>query len=88
VYRNEIAHSVPADTRAQAVTAADQLPSSVLQAATEAFRHGLQIAAGTTLRVIAAVAILAAVLVRGRSDRAAKGGAAARRFRRDPRSAV
>jgi hypothetical protein len=33
VYRNEIAHSVPADTRAQAVTAADQLPSSVLQAA-------------------------------------------------------
>jgi hypothetical protein len=48
VYRNEIAHSVPADTRAQAVTAADQLPSSVLQAATEAFRHGLQIAAGTT----------------------------------------
>jgi hypothetical protein len=44
----------------------------VLRAATEAFRNGLQIAAGTTRRVIAAVAILPAVLVRGRSDRAAK----------------
>jgi MFS transporter, DHA2 family, multidrug resistance protein len=83
VYRSEIAHAVPADASAQAAAAArdtlggavavaDQLPSSVLQAATEAFTQGLQIAAGTTAAVVAAVAIVAAVLLRGREDRAAE----------------
>jgi MFS transporter, DHA2 family, multidrug resistance protein len=84
VYRSEIAHTVPADappeaaaaardTLGGAVAAADQLPSSVLHAATEAFTQGLQVAAGTTAAVMAAVAILAAVLLRGRADRAAEG---------------
>jgi hypothetical protein len=43
------------------------LPSGVLQAATEAFTHGLQVAAGTAAVLVATVAILAAVLLRGRA---------------------
>jgi MFS transporter, DHA2 family, multidrug resistance protein len=83
VYRSEIAHAVPADAPAHAAGAArdtlggamaagEQLPSSVLQAATEAFTHGLQVATGTAAVLVAAVAILAAVLLRERAPSGAE----------------
>jgi DHA2 family multidrug resistance protein-like MFS transporter len=79
VYRSEIAHAVPADTPEHAasaardtlggaVAAADQLPISVLNAATEAFTHGLEVATGTAAVLVAAVAVLATVLLRKRAD--------------------
>jgi MFS transporter, DHA2 family, multidrug resistance protein len=79
VYRSEIAQAVPADAPAQAaaaardslggaVGAADQLPMGVLDAATEAFTHGLQVATGTAAVLVAAVAILATLLLRGRAE--------------------
>jgi DHA2 family multidrug resistance protein-like MFS transporter len=81
VYRNEIAHAISADLPSQAagaagdtlggaVAAGPQLSSNVLQAATEAFTHGLQVATGTAAILVATVAILAAALLRGRAEAA------------------
>jgi MFS transporter, DHA2 family, multidrug resistance protein len=80
VYRSQIADAVPADAPAHAATAArdtlggavasaDQLPSTVLQAATEAFTHGFQLAAGASAALVAAVAILTALRLTPRRRR-------------------
>jgi DHA2 family multidrug resistance protein-like MFS transporter len=58
------------DTLGGAVAAGPQLSSNVLQAATEAFTHGLQVATGTAAILVATVAILAAALLRGRAEAA------------------
>jgi hypothetical protein len=59
--------TVEAPAGARSSSAGEHLPSGVLQAATEAFTHGLQVATGTAAVLVAAVAILAAVLLRGRA---------------------
>jgi MFS transporter, DHA2 family, multidrug resistance protein len=79
VYRNDLGDAIPAgvppsaaetarDTLGGAQAVADQLPeplgAELLDAAREAFTHGLQLTAATSAAVAAALAILAGVLLR------------------------
>jgi DHA2 family multidrug resistance protein-like MFS transporter len=75
LYRGELAGAIPEgvppeaahaarDTFGGAMGAADQLPASVLDAATNAFAHGFQVTAVISAAVLAGVAILAARLLR------------------------
>jgi MFS transporter, DHA2 family, multidrug resistance protein len=76
VYRGQVADAIPDSLSAEAaqaaqstlggaVGAADQLPAGLLQAASEAFTQGLQVAALTSAVIAAALAIVAAILLRG-----------------------
>jgi DHA2 family multidrug resistance protein-like MFS transporter len=77
VYRRELADAVPAglppvtaaarDTLGGAVGAADRLPAGLLATAGGAFVQGLQLAALTSAAVVAGMAVLAALLLRGQA---------------------
>jgi MFS transporter, DHA2 family, multidrug resistance protein len=80
VYRSQVADAVPGDAPARAaaaardtlggaVASADQLPSTALQAAIEAFTRGFQVAAGVTAALVTAVAILTALSLAPRRRR-------------------
>jgi DHA2 family multidrug resistance protein-like MFS transporter len=75
IYRSDIAGAVPADVPAHAaaaardtlggaLAAADQLPAGLLDTATAAFTHGLQLAAGASAMLALATAVLTAALLR------------------------
>jgi len=82
VYRSEVSDAVPGgvpshageavkDTLGGAVGVADRVPSSLIDAATGAFDHGLQVAAGTSALLMLGMAVLAAILLREpRTDQA------------------
>jgi MFS transporter, DHA2 family, multidrug resistance protein len=76
VYRSEVAGAVPAgippetaaaarDTLGGAVGAADRLPAGLPDTAGDAFVRGLQLAALTSAALVAGMAVLAALLLRG-----------------------
>jgi hypothetical protein len=59
------------DTLGGAVGVADRVPSSLIDAATGAFAHGLQVAAATSAVLMLGMAVLAAILLREpRTDQA------------------
>src|SRR5215218_6125927 len=82
VYRSEVSDAVPGgvpshageavkDTLGGAVGVADRVPSSLIDAATGAFAHGLQVAAATSAVLMLGMAVLAAILLREpRTDQA------------------
>jgi MFS transporter, DHA2 family, multidrug resistance protein len=82
VYRSEVSDAVPGgvpshageavkDTLGGAVGVADRVPSSLIDAATGAFAHGLQVAAATSALLMLGMAVLAAILLREpRTDQA------------------
>jgi DHA2 family multidrug resistance protein-like MFS transporter len=76
VYRSEVgdavsdgvpSHAADAvrDTLGGAVGVADSVPVSLIDAATEAFAHGLQVVAGASAVLMVAMAVLAALLLQG-----------------------
>jgi MFS transporter, DHA2 family, multidrug resistance protein len=78
VYRSEVGDAVPSglppetaaaarDTLGGAVGAADRLPAGLLETAGDAFVQGLQLAALTSAAVVAGMAVLAALLLRGQA---------------------
>jgi DHA2 family multidrug resistance protein-like MFS transporter len=79
VYRSSVTDAVPEgvsseaaeaarDTLGGAVGAADELPAGLLDAATDAFVDGLQLAALTSAVLVAGMALLAARLLPARAD--------------------
>jgi MFS transporter, DHA2 family, multidrug resistance protein len=75
VYRSEVSDAVPAgvpshaaeavkDTLGGATHVADRIPAGLIDAATVAFTHGLQVAAATSAVLMLGLAALAAVLLR------------------------
>jgi MFS transporter, DHA2 family, multidrug resistance protein len=65
VYRSDLGDNASAETLG---TAVEGLPASVVEAANEAFTHGMQVAAGVTASLLLGMAAAVAVLLRRRRE--------------------